>query len=1403
MEKKVVWLPYDFDTAIGINNEGSLVFSYNLEDTDHLDGGADIFNGQQSVIWKNVRAVFFNELAQMYRELRSTGALSYEKVEKAFEDHQNKWCEAIFNEDAWFKYVSPLVEEGTGAYLSMMQGSKAEQRKWWLYNRFRYIDSKYNAGDALSDLIQLRGYAKSDITVTPYADIYPSVKYGSYLVQTRGTRNVASTLACPLDNVNDTEIYIYSASQLASVGDLSGFKVGFADFSMGTKLQSIKIGDEDALYDNANLTALTLGNNVLLKTIDVRNCSGLGTGPQKTVDISGCEIIEEVYFDGTQVNGVTLPNGGFLKVLHLPGTVTNLTIQNQKSITDLTVGSYSNISTLRLENVPTIDTKAILMSVSAGARVRLIGFSWEAEDATEIEGILDLLDTMRGLDENGNNVDTAQVSGTIHTSTLTGEQMASYNARYPFLTIRADHYTSHLYYMSWDGSALIKDVACIDGVVQDTGPAEAPVRADTDRYIITGFVGWNTSMNATVAQEGYDQNVVTDRYVYAAYTYIALTYLTYKTWDGGETIKTVTYRDGVTADTPPAEAPVRTDTDRNIFTFVGWNTEQDASVAQENIDADMSADKTVYAAYSRIALTYLSYKTWDGSETIKTVTYRDGVAQGTAPDTDPVRPDTSRVSYTFVGWNSTQDASVAEEDYDASMSADKSVYAAYSRTALTYLTYATWDGTLTLKTVTCRDGVAQEGAPSPDPARADTERISYTFVGWNTSQDASEAEPGYGDNVTEDRTVYAAYSRQGITYLTYMNYDGSETLKTVTCIDGVPQDMTPPTGPARAATERIRYTFVGWNTAQDASVDEEGYLDDVIADRTVYAAYSRVALTYLTYKSYDGETTYKTVTCVSGTPEEGAPSNPSRSATAQYTYTFVGWSTSQDAQSATSGYNTNVTSDRIVYAAFSRTVNTYTVTWKDADGTVLETDTSVQYGATPTYNGVTPSYNGQTFQRWTPAVSAVTENVTYTASYIPEYTVYFYSGSTLLQTSTVQQGGTATYTGDTPTDGDKIFTGWSPSPTNVQGNLSVYAQFRANVETPTATSSDGAYGVEWDYSQTASTLTRKGLAASFSNPTPATSVSGSGSSPFDTIEPWASMKRYCVIDGSYVPDTDSRYDPTAYDALVYIPEFYYTAYKDTENSKWLWAISPTALEGYCKHPGSGRYIGRYHTGGSAVGVYSKSGVSPLVNTSQTDFRRYSAAKGNGWRMMDLAAWCALELLYLVEYANFDSQTVLGKGWSTGPLGRMGGTDSAAYHTVKATGAHNQYRWIEDPFSNCYDWIDGFVGSKSSDTYAAANDSYAGGSGDLNALGFKLPSTNEIKNFGYSESAAWAFVPCESVSNSSMFTYVCDRVDSSNSLYPAYVGGGYYGDAYCGFFYFNANSSALNTSGNLGSRLLKT
>lgn len=534
MSKKIVFLPYDMDTAIGINNEGALVFSYNLEDIDQTEGGADVYNGQDSVLWTNLRACFGDELQSMYQTLRSTGKLSYSKVEEMFETHQDKWPEAIFNEDAFYKYIDPLIEDNNSSYLSMAQGSKEEQRKWWLYNRFRYIDSKYNAGDALTDVITVRGYAKANITVTPYADIYASIKYGSYLVQTRAARNQAYELVCPLDNVNDTEIYIYSASQLKSVGDLSGLMVGYADFTNATKLQSLKLG-EGGNYQNGNLTELYLGNNVLLGTLDVRNCVALA----QAVDISGCTNIEHVYFEGTSITSITLPNGGILKTLHLPDTITNLTIRNQTAINDFTVANddFSSITTLRLENVSAaVDSKSIVMGLAANSRVRLIGFYWTAADAAAISAILDKLDTMRGLDESGNNMENAQVSGTIHTTNLTGADIAAFNSRYPYVTVTADHVTANLYYYNYDGSTLIHTESITDG--GNGGYTGTPSRSSTAQYNYS-FVGWSKSKNATSADSDALTNVTADRTVYAAYTATVRTY-TVKFYNGSTLLQTVT-----------------------------------------------------------------------------------------------------------------------------------------------------------------------------------------------------------------------------------------------------------------------------------------------------------------------------------------------------------------------------------------------------------------------------------------------------------------------------------------------------------------------------------------------------------------------------------------------------------------------------------------------------------------------------------------------------------------------------------------------------------------------------------------------------------------------------------------------------------------------------------------------
>jgi hypothetical protein len=56
----------------------------------------------------------------MYQDLRTNDVVSYEQVNKKFEDHQSKWPEAIFNEDMYIKCLEPLILDGDGLYLPML-----------------------------------------------------------------------------------------------------------------------------------------------------------------------------------------------------------------------------------------------------------------------------------------------------------------------------------------------------------------------------------------------------------------------------------------------------------------------------------------------------------------------------------------------------------------------------------------------------------------------------------------------------------------------------------------------------------------------------------------------------------------------------------------------------------------------------------------------------------------------------------------------------------------------------------------------------------------------------------------------------------------------------------------------------------------------------------------------------------------------------------------------------------------------------------------------------------------------------------------------------------------------------------------------------------------------------------
>lgn len=134
------------------------------------------------------------------------------------------------------------------------------------------------------------------------------------------------------------------------------------------------------------------------------------------------------------------------------------------------------------------------------------------------------------------------------------------------------------------------------------------------------------------------------------------------------------------------------------------------------------------------------------------------------------------------------------------------------------------------------------------------------------------------------------------------------------------------------------------------------------------------------------------------------------------------------------------------------TIPTYTVTWKNHDGTVLETDTGVTNGTTPTYNGSTPTKTGYTFSGWSPTVGAISGNTTYTAQFTEnKYTIAFNgngnTGGSMSSITNVGYDDSKTLTANAFTKTGYTFNGWN---TKADGSGTSYAD-KASVSKLSAT----------------------------------------------------------------------------------------------------------------------------------------------------------------------------------------------------------------------------------------------------------------------------------------------------------------------------------------------------------------
>ena len=547
--------------------------------------------------------------------------------------------------------------------------------------------------------------------------------------------------------------------------------------------------------------------------------------------------------------------------------------------------------------------------------------------------------------------------------------------------------TYQVAFVNYDGAELQKTTYAYGTTPAYTG--ETPTKPATLEYNYT-FRGWTPTLVPVVSAATYTAEYDSAKIVYDID-------ITDETGDGSEGTVSVegdpTYGSTITLTATPAEC----------YHFVRWsdgNTDNPRSVVVEgNLSLKAIFEKSFYA---------ITWKQDDGATIDET-----SVECGTLPThADPTKPATAEFTYTFAGWS----PSIIEANSNATYTAT------YTSTRNKYLIiFQNEDGTeLQRGEVEYGQTPAYTGATPTKPATAE---FTYTFAGWTPAVVSVTGEATYKATYTSTRNKYL---------IIFQNEDGTELQR-----GEVEYGQTPVyTGaiPTKPATAEYTYTFAGWNPE----------LVSVTGEATYTATYTSTRNKYLIiFQNEDGIELQRSEVEYGQTPAyTGA--TPTKPATAEYTYTFAGWTPEVVAVTGEATYTATFTATKIIYnidvtpddntegtvdiegdPTYGSTItltatpndcyhfvrwsdgntdnprsvvvegnlslkaifeqDSYTITWRNTDGRTLETD-NILCGETPIYDGVTPkqanSYNYQyTFVGWTPTIVPVTEDATYTAVY--------------------------------------------------------------------------------------------------------------------------------------------------------------------------------------------------------------------------------------------------------------------------------------------------------------------------------------------------------------------------------------------------------------------------------------
>ena len=426
--------------------------------------------------------------------------------------------------------------------------------------------------------------------------------------------------------------------------------------------------------------------------------------------------------------------------------------------------------------------------------------------------------------------------------------------------------------------------------------------------------------------------------------------------NGGSGVPSSQTKDYGTALTLSSTAPTRTG-----YTFLGWSTSSTATSAtyQPGDTFTTNANTTLHAVWKANTYTVIFYTVGGTCSTDnKTVTY---------DSTYGALPNPIKNGCIFDGWYtlSTGGTKITSST-KVTITANQALYAQWKGNTYS-VTFDSCGGTCSTSSMNVVYDSLYGELPVPT-------KTGYSFDGWYTAiagQGGTHISSSTTVYIAENHTLYAHWTANTYT-VKYNANGGSGTMANSSHRYDVSKALT------SNSFAKGGYTFVGWATSSSATTatytngqSVKNLTSTNGATINLYAVWSEIPTYTINYNANGGSGAPSSQTKTKDVTLTLSSTQPTRTG-----YTFLGWSTSSTATSATyqPGGSFTTNADTPLYAVWK--ANTYSVKYNANGGSGTMSNSSHTYDVSKslTTNGF--SRTGYTFLGWSTSSSATTATYT-------------------------------------------------------------------------------------------------------------------------------------------------------------------------------------------------------------------------------------------------------------------------------------------------------------------------------------------------------------------------------------------------------------------------------------------